>query len=70
MLGSLGKVFESLTKAELTLKPLKCTFGITQLDYLGFRIRREEIEPGRKIEAISNYPRPRDAHEGRRFLGL
>jgi len=43
---------------------------MSQLDYLGFRIREGEIEPERKIDAISNYPRPRDAHEVRRFLGL
>jgi len=70
MLISMSKVFEALMGAKLTLKPSKCNFGMTQLDYLGFRIREGEIEPGRKIDAISNYPRPRNTHEVRRFLGL
>lgn len=70
MLVSLRRAFEALSGAKLTLKPSKCTFGNTQLDYLGFRIRHGEIEPGQKIEAISDYPRPLDAHKVRRFLGL
>jgi len=28
------------------------------------------VKPGRKVEAIANFPRPKDAHEIRRFLGL
>ncbi|CAI6376771.1 unnamed protein product [Macrosiphum euphorbiae] len=40
------------------------------LDYLGFRITEGEIRPGRKVDALANFPRPQDAHEVRRFLGL
>lgn len=70
MLTSLEKVFEALLGANLTLKPSKCTFGAYELDYLGFRITKGEIKPGRKVDAISNFPKPRDSHEVRRFLGL
>jgi len=59
-----------LTKANLTLKPSKCVFGARELDYIGFRISKQVIKPGRKVEAIATFPPPRDAHELRRFLGL
>lgn len=70
MLSDLRLVFDALRAAKLTLKPAKCTFGATQLEYLGFRISQGVIRPGKKIEAIINYPSPIDAHGVRRFLGL
>lgn len=57
-------------KARLTLKSFKCKFGAEQLDYLGYRILKGVVKPGRKVEAIINFPVPKDAHELRRFLGF
>lgn len=70
MLEVLDLVLKALVEAKLTLKPSKCSFGMKTLDYLGFRIAEGEIRPGPKIDALANFPRPRDAHEVRRFLGL
>lgn len=70
MMNSLEQVLMVLTKANLTLKPSKCVFGARELDYLGFRISKQVIKPGRKVEAIAPFPPPRDAYELRRFLGL
>uniref|UniRef100_A0A2S2PNA9 RNA-directed DNA polymerase n=1 Tax=Schizaphis graminum TaxID=13262 RepID=A0A2S2PNA9_SCHGA len=70
MLEVLELVLKALVRANLTLKPSKCSFGMNTLDYLGFRIAEGEIRPGRKVDALANFPRPRDAHEIRRFLGL
>lgn len=70
MLCVLKQVFEVLRSAGLTLKPSKCTFGAQQLEYLGFQISKGVIRPGKKVESIALFPRPQDAHELRRFLGL
>lgn len=70
MLRDLEKILKVLVKARLTLKPAKCNFGAEQLDYLGYRISKGVIKPGRKVEAIDKFPTPKDAHEVRRFLGL
>uniref|UniRef100_A0A2S2R528 RNA-directed DNA polymerase n=1 Tax=Sipha flava TaxID=143950 RepID=A0A2S2R528_9HEMI len=70
MLSKLKQVLEALRGARLTLKPAKCTFGSPQLDYLGFRISKGVVQPGRKVDSIAKFPRPRDIHEVRRFLGL
>lgn len=70
MLSVIRRVFDSLRAAHLTLKPAKCTFGATRLDFLGFTVSKGTIQPGLKVEAIRMFPCPVDAHEIRRFLGL
>lgn len=70
MMLDLRRVLSALRAANLTLKPSKCTFGAHELDYLGFRISEGTVKPGRKVRAIAKFPRPRDTHEVRRFLGL
>lgn len=66
----LSKVLEGFSLANLILKPLKCTFEASYLDYLGFRIFKGVIRPGRKVEAVANFPQPTNVHALRRFLGL
>ncbi|KAL4096411.1 hypothetical protein QTP88_021373 [Uroleucon formosanum] len=70
MLDGLEQVFKVLRAAGLTLKPNKCTFGFDCLEYLGFRISKGTIQPGKKTEVIATFPRPRNEYEVRRFLGL
>lgn len=70
MLSKLEQVLQVLRGAWLTLKPTKCTFGSPQLEYLGFRISKETVQPGRKVEAITMFPRPQNVYEVRRFLIL
>jgi len=70
MIRDLQKVFEALIKARLTLKPAKCNFATEQLHFMGYQISKGVIKPGRKVEAIENFPTPKEAHEVRRFLGL
>lgn len=70
LLIKLRMVFEVLRKAKLTLKPSKCIFGAQELDYLGFRISKGKVQPGRKVSAITGYPTPKNVHEVRQFLGL
>lgn len=64
-------VFNKLRQANLTLKPQKCHFFQERVDYLGFEVSSNGIRPGsRKIESVSNFPHPRDAHNVRQFIGL
>lgn len=71
MLLRLEQVLELLVKAGLTIKLSKCEFGRRKIEYLGYVISEQGIEPGtRKLDAINRYPVPNDIHELRRFLGM
>lgn len=71
MLTKLELVLKCLRKAKLTLRPGKCMFGTKEIEFLGFVITKGEIKPGReKTRSISDFPRPNNIHELRRFLGL
>lgn len=64
-------VFNKLRSANLTLKPQKCYFFQDKVEYLGFEVSKEGIQPGlRKTEAVFNFPSPKDVHNVRQFLGL
>jgi len=71
MLIKLCMVLEKLKKANLTLRPSKCSFGATSIEFLGFVVGKGKISPGKgKSKAIEQFPTPRDVHAVRRFLGL
>jgi len=71
MLTKLELALKCLRKARLTLRPGKCMFGTKEIDFLRFVITKGEIKPGReKTKSISNFPKPSNIHELRRFLGL
>lgn len=64
-------VFEKLRQTGLTLKPQKCYFFQQQVDYLGFEVSGEGVKPGsRKVEAVRNFPTPKDVHNVRQIIGL
>ena len=59
-LERLGQVFEKLSAAGLKLKPSKCEFFKSRIEYLGHIVSKDGIEANpKKIEAIINWPRPR-----------
>lgn len=71
MMERLEEVLKLLRKSKLTLKLSKCEFGKRKVEYLGYILGENGIQPGpRKIEAIEKFPTPKDAHEVRRFIGL
>jgi hypothetical protein len=70
-LENLEAVLEAISKAGLKLKPSKCHFAQSSVDFLGFTISDSDLAPdSKKVEAISRYPTPKDLTELRRFLGM
>lgn len=70
-LQHLEVVFSILRLQKLFLKPPKCIFGATLIEYLGHFISAEgvSIDPT-KIKAIENWPVPTNQKQLRSFLGL
>ena len=67
----LKAVFEKISKAGLKLKPSKCEFFKSRINYLGHIVSRNGIETDpKKIEAIQKCPRPKTAHDVCSFLGF
>ena len=69
-LRNLRDVFEALRKANLKLKPKKCSLFQTEVSYLGHRVSKAGIscDPN-KISAVQNWPIPTNITEVRSFLG-
>ena len=67
----LQQVFTRLRETNLKLKLVKCHFGTTNVDYLGFRLTPEGILPGAdKLKCVREALPPKNVHEIRQFLGL
>ena len=65
------EVFERLQKAGLKLKPSKCFFGKSSINYLGHFVSKDGISPDpEKVSAVTNYPVPKSIKDVRAFLGL
>lgn len=64
-------VLKKLAFAGLACKLTKCKFGVKEFEYLGFCISENGVTPGKlKVEAVEKFPRPKNVHEIRRFIGL
>ncbi|GBM89708.1 Transposon Ty3-I Gag-Pol polyprotein, partial [Araneus ventricosus] len=70
-LDNLKQVFGRLRKFGLVLNRDKCVFAVENLSFLGHKIDKYGITPlPEKVEAISNFPRPKTVQDLRRFLGM
>lgn len=70
-INDLRNVFQRFRDVNLSVKLQKCKFATEEIEYLGHTLNREGVRPLRKkVEAIENYPRPRNVREVRGFLGL
>ncbi|GBN21305.1 Transposon Ty3-I Gag-Pol polyprotein [Araneus ventricosus] len=70
-LDHLKQVFGRLRKFGLVLNRDKCVFAVENLSFLGHKIDKYGITPlPEKVEAISNFPRPKTVQDLRRFLGM
>ena len=69
MLGRLDNAFERLEQANLKLKPSKCAFGRTSVNFLGHVISDKSISTDpEKLCRIQDWPRPHNINEARSFL--
>ncbi|KAL4347798.1 hypothetical protein GQ457_17G006860 [Hibiscus cannabinus] len=70
-LKHLREVLELLKKHQLYAKQSKCTFGATEMDYLGYNISNGQISMDKeKVKCILEWPTPTNIKELRGFLGL
>lgn len=68
-LRDLKEVFERLTLFKLTLNRPKCTFGNTEVEYLGHILTQNGIAPNpEKIRAIARLPAPKNVKQLLTFL--
>ena len=70
-LVDLAAVFERIRSAKLKIKPPKCSFAKTGIQYLGFIITPEgiEVDPANTAK-VAQFPPPADKTDVRSFLGL
>jgi transposase InsO family protein len=67
----LDTVIGKLTKAGFTLNAAKCRFCREEVKFLGHRINRTGVSADpERIEAILNYPEPKNSKQLRQFLGI
>eukprot|EP00879_Flechtneria_rotunda_P001398 GHRR01001550.1.p1 GENE.GHRR01001550.1~~GHRR01001550.1.p1 ORF type:complete len:633 (+),score=44.76 GHRR01001550.1:1745-3643(+) len=70
-LEHVAKVLEALERHELYAGLDKCAFALSEMDFLGHVVCADGIKPDpKKIEAVCNWPTPRNVHEVRSYLGL
>ena len=70
-LTNLEEVFSRMKEANLKLNPKKCLLFQKEVEFLGHTVSANGIKTtGTKINAIRDWPRARDKHEVRSFLGL
>jgi hypothetical protein len=70
-LEKLELIFKRLRQAGLKVNADKSFFAKYELEYLGYWITREGIQPvTKKIEAIQNIAPPRNRRELRKFIGI
>ena len=67
----LSVVFDRLKKHGLQVNMEKYLFGKYEIEFFGHIINEQELAPTpQKVEAVSQFPKPRTVVELRRFLGL
>ncbi|XP_037295944.1 uncharacterized protein LOC115444529 isoform X1 [Manduca sexta] len=70
-LKTLEKVLQLMRQANLKLNLRKCAFLKSEVNYLGYVVTPDGIRPGeRKLDAVNNFPTPKNVHQVRQFIGL
>jgi hypothetical protein len=67
----LRTVLEILKENQFYAKPTKCHFGMKEVKFLGHIVGSGGIRPDpAKVQAVQEWPRPKDVQQVRQFLGL
>ncbi|CAA7397481.1 unnamed protein product [Spirodela intermedia] len=67
----LRQILETLKWHQLYLNPSKCTFAMTEVEFLGHVIGGEKVKMDhKKVSAIKDWLEPKGVAELRSFLGL
>ena len=67
----LEHVLKPIREAGLTINREKSVFGKTKVKYLGVLVNRDGFRPdSEKIEAMLNFPVPKNLKQRRRFMGI
>jgi hypothetical protein len=70
-LERLEKVLAQLNKHLITLKPSKCKFGMSMVEYCGKQIDQSGLSMSKKkIQRVLDFPKPKTAHQMKQFIGL
>jgi hypothetical protein len=70
LIADLQETFDSLRKYNMMLNPMKCVFGVTAGQLLGFIVSHRGIEVNpEKIKAILDISRPNDLKDVHRLTG-
>ena len=70
-LVTLKAIFDKLKAVHLKLKPTECKLFRKQINYLGHEVGHNKVSTDpKKIEAVTEWPRPTTVTEVRSFLGL
>jgi len=65
------KVFQLLLKLDLYLRPAKCSFNQTSVEYLGLIISEGELRMDPvKLKAVQDWPKPKKVKDIQQFLGF
>jgi hypothetical protein len=67
----LERIFQRLERANFKIKPSKCVFATSTVEYLGHIVTKDGVKPDpKKVQAIRGYPSPRTVRDVRAFIGL
>lgn len=70
-LQELEDILETLKQANLTVKPSKCSFAVSQVNYLGYRLGNGVLEPQQtKKHTVMDWEQPKNKKDVKSFLGL
>ena len=70
-LQTLDEAFARLAKNKVYLHPLKCEWGVQEIEYLGVKVSHNKISiADDKVAALNAYTPPTDFKGVRRFLGF
>jgi len=65
------KVFKLLLKLDLYLRPAKCSFNQTSVEYLALIISEGELRMDpMKLKAVQDWPKPKKVKDIQQFLGF